>query len=63
MAKAKQLVLEVLASLPDDCSLEDVQYELYVRQRIAEGEQAADQRKMKPHDQVLREAREWFRRL
>ena len=41
MAKAKQLVLEVLASLPDDCSLEDVQYELYVRQRIAEGEQDA----------------------
>jgi hypothetical protein len=63
MAKTKQLVLEVLESLPDDCSLEDVQYELYVRQRIAAGEQDADQGKTTPHDQVMREAREWLSRL
>jgi hypothetical protein len=28
MARAKQVVREVLDSLPDDCSLEDVQYAL-----------------------------------
>jgi predicted transcriptional regulator len=63
MAKTKQFVLEVLASLSDDCSLEDVQYELYVRQRIAEGEQYADQGKTMPHEQVMREAREWLSQL
>ena len=42
MASAKQLVLAVLKALPDDCSLEDVQYELYVRQKVAQGERAAD---------------------
>ena len=63
MATAKQVVLEVLQSLPDDCSLEDVQYELYVRQKIAEGEQAADEGKLVPHEQVMREAREWLSRL
>ena len=63
MASAKDLVLGILQSLPDDCSLEDVQYELYVRQKIAEGEKAADEGKLVPHEEVMREAREWLRRL
>jgi predicted transcriptional regulator len=63
MAKTKQLVLEVLESLPDDCSLEDVQYELCVRQRIAQGERDADHGKTVPHEQVMGEAREWLRRF
>jgi predicted transcriptional regulator len=63
MASAKKLVIEVLQSLPDDCSIEDVQYELYVRQKIAEGEKAADEGKLVPHEEVMREAREWLRHL
>lgn len=31
MSSAKEFVMEVLKSLPDDCSAEDIQYELYVR--------------------------------
>jgi predicted transcriptional regulator len=63
MPSTKELVLEVLQKLPDDCSLEDVQYELYVRQRIVQGEKAADEGKLVPHEDVMREAREWLRRL
>ena len=63
MASAKQVVIQVLKSLPDDCSLEDVQYELYVRQKVAEGERAADRGETVPHDEVMREAREWLRKL
>lgn len=63
MASAKWLVLDVLESLPDDCSVEDIQYELYVRQRVAEGEHGADEGKLVPHEQVMREAREWLGRL
>jgi len=63
MATAKDLVLDVLQSLPDSCSVEDIQYELYVRQRIAEGEQAAKDGKLVPHEQVMREARVWLQRL
>jgi len=57
MASAKQVVIQLLESLPDDCSLEDVQYELYVRQKVAEGERAADRGETVPHDEVMREAR------
>lgn len=63
MSSAKQLVLEILDSLPDDCTVEDVQYQLYVRQKIAEGEQAARAGKVVSHDEVMREAREWLRQL
>ena len=61
MASAKELVLDVLKALPDDCTLEDVQYELYLRLRVAEGERAADAGDTVPHDAVVREAREWLR--
>ena len=63
MASAKQLVLEVLNTLPDDCSVEDVQYELYLRQKVAQAEQAAEAGETVPHDDVVREAREWLRKL
>jgi hypothetical protein len=63
VATVKQLVLDVLEALPDDCPVEDVQYELYLRQRVAEGEHAADAGEFLPHGDVLREAREWLRRL
>ena len=62
MAGAKQVVRDVLESLPDDCSLGDVQYELYMRQRILEGERAANAGELVPHEQVMREAREWLKR-
>lgn len=63
MATAKRFVLDVLQSLPDDCSVEDIQYEIYVRQRVVEGERAADDGRVVPHDEVMREAREWLGRL
>ena len=61
MAGTKEVVREVLEALPDDCTLEDVQYELYVRQRILEGERAADARELVPHEEVMRDAREWLK--
>ena len=35
METAKEEVLRILDSLPDDATLEDVQYRIYVRQAIA----------------------------
>jgi hypothetical protein len=34
MASPKKAVLELVKTLPDDCTLEDIQYQLYVRQKI-----------------------------
>ena len=34
MGRVKKAVLDLVKKLPDDCSLEDVQYQLYVRQKV-----------------------------
>jgi predicted transcriptional regulator len=34
---AKQEVQELLRELPDDATLEDIQYHIYVKQKIAQG--------------------------
>ena len=37
MQIAKQQVASMLQKLPDDCSLEDIQYHLYVIEKIKNG--------------------------
>lgn len=42
MATAKEEVESLLEKLPDDCSLEDIQYHLYVLEKVRHGLAAAD---------------------
>ena len=37
MQSAKQEVMELLKGLPDDSTLEEIQYHLYVRQKVQRG--------------------------
>ncbi len=36
MATPKEVVFTLLEKLPDDCTLDEIQYHIYVRQRIEE---------------------------
>ena len=42
MATAKEEVEELLGKLPNDCSLEDIQYHLYVLEKVRGGLAAAE---------------------
>jgi len=42
MSTAKQVVEELLSRLADDCSLEDIQYHLYVIAKVRNGLDAAE---------------------
>jgi hypothetical protein len=42
MSSAKEEVESLLDKLPDDCSLEDIQYHLYVIEKVRHGLDAAD---------------------
>ena len=42
MATAKEEVESLLNKLPDDCSLEDIQYHLYVIEKVRNGLDVAD---------------------
>ena len=55
--EAKQAVRDLLDKLPDDCSLEDVLYHLYVLERLSRGISQAEAGDLIPHSQVEEELR------
>ncbi|CBE70167.1 MAG: hypothetical protein F9K13_01145 [Candidatus Methylomirabilis oxygeniifera] len=54
---AKDTVRALLDRLPDDCTLDDVQYHLYVVQAAARGEGDEKAGRTVPHEQVDAELR------
>ncbi len=60
MKSAKEQVREVLEGLPDDCSLEDIQYHLYVCQKVLRGLQEADEGKTVPQEEAERRMERWL---
>ena len=56
MGTAKEEVKALLDKLPDDCSLEDVQYHLYVVEKIHRGIERADKEEVLSQDEVERNA-------
>lgn len=57
MQAAKEKVRELLDRLPDDCSLDDVLYHLYVIQKVDAGLADARAGRLVPHDVVAAEMR------
>jgi predicted transcriptional regulator len=55
--ETKQTVRDVLDRLPDDCSLEDVLYHLYVIQQVERGLAEAGDGRVVPHEEVARQLR------
>jgi hypothetical protein len=53
----KDQVRALLDRLPEDCTLEDVQYHLYVVQAVARGDADAQAGRTIPHEQVADELR------
>jgi predicted transcriptional regulator len=60
MASAKQIAREILDGLPDDCSLEDIQYHLYVRQMIEQGRKDIRQGRYFTQEQIEQDLAEWL---
>ena len=54
---AKETVRALLDRLPDDCSLDDVLYHLYVVQAVGDGLADSDAGRVIPHDEVAAELR------
>ena len=59
MSTAKEDVKALLDKLPDDCSLEDVQYHLYVVEKIRRGIERAETETVSSQDDVERKLSKW----
>ncbi len=60
MQTAKEEVIDLLNQLPDDSTLEEIQYHLYVRQKIQRGLQDADQGKVQSQEEVENRMKKWL---
>lgn len=59
METAKEEVRRILESLPDDATLEDIQYRIYVRQAIAAGVRDVDEGRIVSQEEVERRMSRW----
>ncbi len=60
MASAKQATQKILDTLPEETSLEDIQYHLYVLQRIERGRQDVKAGRVIPQVDVERRMARWL---
>jgi hypothetical protein len=59
MNTAKQEIRSLLDKLPDDCTFEDVQYHLYVVEKIRRGIQRAENEGTISQEEVERRLGKW----
>ena len=60
MSTAKQEVEALLEKLPDDCSLEDIQYHLYVIEKVRHGLEVADAQGMLTQEEAEGRLSKWL---
>ncbi|MEK7405735.1 MAG: hypothetical protein AAB225_11560 [Acidobacteriota bacterium] len=60
MATAKEEVRRMLDSLPDDASLEDIQYHIYVREKIERGLRAIGENRVLSEEEVQHRLSRWL---
>ena len=60
MKTAKDEIRELLENLPDDASLEDIQYHIHVRQNVQKGLEAAREGRTLMHAEVVRRMARWL---
>ena len=59
MLTAKQEVMELLKDLPDTSTLEEIQYHLYVRQKVQRGIQDVEEGRVYTQEEVEKRMAKW----
>jgi len=62
VASAKQTAIEMIQRLPDEASLEDIQYHLYVLQKIERGLDDAAAGRVISQEEVEKRLEKWLDR-
>jgi len=60
MSSTKEKVESMLRKLPNDCTIEDIQYHLYVLGKVRQGLQVADREGVLPQEQVQGLLSKWL---
>jgi hypothetical protein len=58
----KEEVIKLIKDLPEDITLEDIQYHLFVKQKLLKAEKQISEGKAIPNEQVIDKAKKkWFK--
>lgn len=60
MLNPREEVLRLLNDLPSDCTYEDIQYHIYVRQKIERGLRELEQGRVIAQDEAEHRLRKWL---
>jgi hypothetical protein len=60
MATTKEEIRKLVDGLPDDATWEDVQYSIYVRERVERGRREADEGKLIDEDEAETRMKRWL---
>jgi predicted transcriptional regulator len=59
MGSAKEEVRRILDHIPDNASFEDIQYHIYVREKVERGLKDVEQGRVISQEEVERRMRKW----
>ncbi len=62
MTAAKQVVMNLLETLPDDCTLEDIQYHLYIIAQVKNSQSRVKAEGVLSQDEVNQRLSKWLGR-
>ena len=60
MSALKEEVQTMIANLPDDCTVEDIQYHLYVIEKVQNGMQDIEEFKTLTHEEAQEKMQKWL---
>ena len=60
MQTAKQVAVEIIASLPDNCSLDDISYGLYLRRKMERSAADIEAGRVHTAEETKEIVRSWF---
>ncbi|MDN3513409.1 MAG: hypothetical protein NG747_03305 [Candidatus Brocadia sp.] len=61
MAEIKQQVIQMIQSLPDDVTIDDIMAELYFKLQVDAGLQELDEGKGIPHKEIEKRMSKWLK--
>ncbi len=61
MATVKDAVISLVRELPDDVSIDEIMYHLYVKQKILHGKAQLEAGHSRPHEEVKELAKKWLK--
>lgn len=59
MSRLQEEVIDFIRGLPDDCTMEDIQYHLFVRSQVQKGIEDIDAGRVVSQDEAMRRLERW----